>query len=531
LKQRIRELEQSEINRGQTEKALQESKEKFRQLIENSHDIIYSLSPEGVVTYVSPSCTTLLGYGVAQIIGKPFQQFIHPEDAGEVGRLLKEIMEAGRRQDVVQYRLKHMDGSYTWYMSRGNPVRDEKGVFIGYQGITRDITELKLTEQALKESNELFSLFIHHSPIYSFIKEVTPTQSIVLQASDNYRQLIGIPGCEMIGKTMEELFPPDFAKKITADDCRIVSSGSVERLDEEFENRNYHTFKFPIVMGNKTLLAGYTIDTTELQHVEQALKESEFRLKRLYQESPIPTFTWQRKEGDFILVDYNHAAIKLRDRTDGYHLGTSALEYFRHMPQILKDMELCYTGKSVVINEIISQDFAPGKYFSMHYGFITPDLIIIHVEDITDRKRTEKILQARLRLAEASHSSSLEKLMQAVLDEICTLVDSPIGFFHFIEDDERTVSLQTWSTFTLEKMCTLESKGRHYNVNEAGVWVECINRRCPVIHNDYVGLQHRKGLPAGHAPVIREMIIPIFRNRKIVAIIGVGNKAKDYTQD
>ena len=50
----------------------------------------------------------------------------------------------------------------------------------------------------------------------------------------------------------------------------------------------------------------------------------------------------------------------------------------------------------------------------------------------------------------------------------------------------------------------------------------------PVIHNDYKSLPHLKGMPPGHAPVIREMVIPILRGERIVAIIGVGNKSTDY---
>ncbi len=151
--------------------------------------------------------------------------------------------------------------------------------------------------------------------------------------------------------------------------------------------------------------------------------------------------------------------------------------------------------------------------------------------DITERKRDEAILQARLRLAEFSATHSLEELLVATLDEAEILTGSRVGFYHFLEPDQKTLSLQAWSTRTSGEMCHAEGKGRHYNVADAGVWVDCIHQRRPVIHNDYASLAHRKGLPDGHAAVVRELVVPVFRGEKIVAILGMGNKPADYAED
>jgi signal transduction histidine kinase len=69
---------------------------------------------------------------------------------------------------------------------------------------------------------------------------------------------------------------------------------------------------------------------------------------------------------------------------------------------------------------------------------------------------------------------------------------------------------------------------RHYPISEAGVWVDCIRARGPVIHNDYDGLPHKQGVPKGHAQITRELVVPVFRGPSIVAILGVGNKETDY---
>jgi signal transduction histidine kinase/ActR/RegA family two-component response regulator len=80
--------------------------------------------------------------------------------------------------------------------------------------------------------------------------------------------MIGISGPDMVGKTMGELFPPEFAAKITADNWAVVNKGEMLELNQDLNGRNYTTIKFPIVQGHKTLLAGYVIDITASKQAE-----------------------------------------------------------------------------------------------------------------------------------------------------------------------------------------------------------------------------------------------------------------------
>ncbi|MGA2401802.1 MAG: PAS domain S-box protein [Syntrophobacteraceae bacterium] len=157
--------------------------------------------------------------------------------------------------------------------------------------------------------------------------------------------------------------------------------------------------------------------------------------------------------------------------------------------------------------------------------------LISAIRDITQRKRREDIVHVRLDLQEFAASHSSEELLQKTLDEICRIINSPTGFFHFVERDQKTLSLQAWSTRTVQEFCGAQGKGRHYPIEKAGVWVDCIHARRPVIHNDYPALAHRKGMPGGHPPVIRELTVPIVRSGRVEAILGVGNKHEDYTQE
>jgi len=189
-------------------------------------------------------------------------------------RLNETVTEAIQNGEPYELELEIVlpDDTTRYTVVRGEADWDDDGKIIGLQGTVQDITERKQTEKALSQSNELNALFMKYSPIYAFIKEVSPTESRVLIASENFSNMIGIPSSEIVGKTMDELFPAEFAAKITADDWLVVSSGQMRELDEELNGHNYTTIKFPINFGNRYLLAGYTMDVTEHKIAEDEIK-------------------------------------------------------------------------------------------------------------------------------------------------------------------------------------------------------------------------------------------------------------------
>jgi diguanylate cyclase (GGDEF)-like protein len=162
--------------------------------------------------------------------------------------------------------------------------------------------------------------------------------------------------------------------------------------------------------------------------------------------------------------------------------------------------------------------------FDRSYG------LLVVMREITERKRTESVTRMRLRLWEFAALLPVEQLMQKALDEIGALTASPIGFYHAVDEDQETLTLQAWSTRTREEFCKADGEGRHYPISQAGVWVDCVREKRAVIHNDYASLPHRQGLPEGHAPVIRELAVPTLREGRVVSILGVGNKPGDYDQ-
>jgi PAS domain S-box-containing protein len=174
-------------DRKRAEEALRESEEKYRLLIENSHDILYTLTADGVFIFVSPAWTTLLGHPVAQVAGQPFQQFIHPDDIRGCMVFLHSVIETGQRQTGIEYRVQHADGSWRWHTSSAVPLRDETGTTTGFEGTARDITDRKQLEERIRQvRNDLLFAVSHDlkSPLQTLrqtqemLNELTPDEGL-----------------------------------------------------------------------------------------------------------------------------------------------------------------------------------------------------------------------------------------------------------------------------------------------------------------------------------------------------------------
>ncbi|MBN2372912.1 PAS domain S-box protein [bacterium] len=136
-------------------------------------------------------------------------------------------------------------------------------------------------------------------------------------------------------------------------------------------------------------------EIAERRHTEKALRESEERLRAQYNGMPIPTYTWQFIDGDFELVDYNDAGLANSDGKIACLLRTKASKIYSDSPEILEDMRRCFNERTTICKEMFYHFKSVDKegYFATTYAYVPPDLVLVHDEDITERKRFEKELQ------------------------------------------------------------------------------------------------------------------------------------------
>ena len=134
---------------------------------------------------------------------------------------------------------------------------------------------------------------------------------------------------------------------------------------------------------------------TDRKKAEQNLKKSGEMFKAIYKEGPIPAYTWQKYEDDFVLIDFNKAATKITNGTVNDFLGYKASEMYKDREDILVDLKLCMSEKFQIIREMKYRFQFSGeeKYLLVNYGYVSPDLIVVHTEDITERKIAEENLK------------------------------------------------------------------------------------------------------------------------------------------
>ncbi len=148
-------------------------------------------------------------------------------------------------------------------------------------------------------------------------------------------------------------------------------------------------------------------------------------------------------------------------------------------------------------------------------------------EDIFEQKRD--LASALLALHETALNADEQQIIQSGLESAEKLTGSSIGYFHFVNDDQETIELVTWSKGTLAH-CTAVYE-RHYPINSAGVWADCFRFKRPFIHNDYQSIPDRQGYPEGHAHLVRHLGVPVIDGNKVRVLTGVGNKKSEYIHE
>jgi PAS domain S-box-containing protein len=155
-----------------------------------------------------------------------------------------------------------------------------------------------------------------------------------------------------------------------------------------------------------------------------------------------------------------------------------------------------------------------------------PDTADSPILEADVRARADRI-EVLLAINESDGKPGEREFLNVGLEEVERLTQSRSGFLHFVNEDQETLELVTWTAGALKHCFAAHDK--HYPISKAGIWAGCFRTRRPFVCNDYAGATEKKGLPDGHATMTRLISVPIVESDKVRMILGVGNKERDYT--
>jgi PAS domain S-box-containing protein len=255
--------------RKRVEMALQESEEKFRSIVENALASIFAVDEAYHFVYANDELCRLLGYSREELLGMDFREALTDDSRALVAD--RYIRRQRGEQLPFRYEINVMrrDGQVRHVEMSVTVVRDATGR-PRTMGQLVDITERKRAEEALRESDERFRLFMHHFPGLAYIKD---SATRVIFANQKFMTYLNIFPSEILGQTNQDIFPTEFAEQIAADDRRVIESGQSEEIEEHYGGRIWSTHKFVLPQPDRSpLLGGFTLDITERKLAEEEIR-------------------------------------------------------------------------------------------------------------------------------------------------------------------------------------------------------------------------------------------------------------------
>ncbi len=276
--------------RKRMEETLRESEQRFRNAVDFSPAPFLIYAEDREVIHISRTWTEVTGYTLEDI--PTYDRWLklgHGNDNHELLSFIDSLFtEDAANVDEDEYEITTKDGSRRVWLSRGALLgrlpdgRRLRGV------MAMDVTERKRVENALRDSQEQFALFMQHFPGYAFIKDAEGRHLFV-----NHRFAHRCNGDvqSLLGKTDFDFWPRDHAERFRERDLLIINSLTAQVNEERIEeNGVWHTFlttKFPIVrQDGSVLIGGISFEVTALREAEARLREERNLLRTLIDTIP-----------------------------------------------------------------------------------------------------------------------------------------------------------------------------------------------------------------------------------------------------
>ena len=258
----------------------------YQTLIEQVDDLITVVDTDGIITYVSPAVTRVLGYDPEELIGHEGYEFVHPEDQERNVDALETVLSNPSTSTTTEIRFRHADGSWRWIEATMRNRLDDD-VIDGILLSSRDITERKEYEAEAQELAEEYEALLNNVEDAIFLINVEESDEGIRfefeRLSPSYERQTGITTEEVQGQTPREVFGEDQGAELEANYHRCVNAGEPISYQEELlvdeGARFWQTKLGPVVSGDEiTRLVGVTRNVTDRVERERQLRQQNERL-------------------------------------------------------------------------------------------------------------------------------------------------------------------------------------------------------------------------------------------------------------
>jgi two-component system sensor histidine kinase/response regulator len=262
--------------RKQAEDALRRSEQHFRSLIENASDLITVMAADGTIKYDSPAHERVLGYTAAERSGSNALAYLHPDDAPRILEIFAKGIQVPGQTAHLEYRYRHKDGSWRYFEGIGTNLLDDPAV-AGVVVNSRDITERKQMEEALRSSEEYLKVLFEFAPDTYYLNDA---HGRFVDGNRAAEQLTGYQREELIGQdflTLDLIAAADLPQVAallprSADEPTGPFEIRLNRKDRSQVPVEIRTF--PVRVRGSTLVLGIARDITQRKQVETELQRA-----------------------------------------------------------------------------------------------------------------------------------------------------------------------------------------------------------------------------------------------------------------
>ena len=267
--------------RKQAEIHLKESESRFREMAHHINEVFWLFDWKNKkVIYASPAYENIWGRSVESLLQNydEWGDSLHPEDRAYAETSFQKLIETGD-STIREYRIIRPDGSVRWIADSGYLIKDKSGEIIRVTGAARDITDIKMTQEALSRSMNMMSSFLDNSPTPAFLKD---RQGKYLFVNRNYAERVHMSPKEVIGLTDFDIVEePETAAFLQSNDELVFKNQKVmaEESTHTVESGEYCfiTLKFPVFdeRGEVYAVGGVSFDITDRKQMEKQQRQSQ----------------------------------------------------------------------------------------------------------------------------------------------------------------------------------------------------------------------------------------------------------------